>query len=64
LLRSYIFALLICLDGVHGENFVSFTDVTCIANKNTQLVVGCYLCMDVLRDEQHKDINCLIYYSY
>jgi len=41
LLRSYIYALPIRLDGVHGENFLSFADVTYINNKNTQIVVDC-----------------------
>jgi hypothetical protein len=26
---------------VHGENFLSFADVTYINNKNTQIVVDC-----------------------
>jgi len=61
-LWSYIFALPIRLDGAHGENFVSFADISYFNNKNTQIVVDCcYLCMNALRDILHN-IKTLIFY--
>jgi len=41
LLKSCIFALPVRLDGVHGENFVSFADITSINDRNIQIVVDC-----------------------